>query len=243
MARKKTFSTSHLHISGLQVEVLRKNVKNLNLRVYPAEQQIRISVPRRIPEKKVIQFIHHKLPWIKKHLSNYQNKTAREPLRYISGEKHLFRGKEYSLKVIERNKPPNVSVIDDEVLILQVRPGSTASKKASVLNEWYRTALKTEIPELIEKWETPMGVSVKEFGVKLMKTRWGTCNIRAQRIWLNLELAKKRPELLEYVVIHEMVHLLERLHNKRFYYFMSRFLPNWKELKDELNGKSSISDC
>lgn len=243
MARKKIFSTSRLEISGLQVEVLRKNVKNLNLRVYPAEEQIRISVPRQIPEKKVIQFIHDKLPWIKKHLSNYKKSPPREPLKYISGEKHLFRGKEYVLKVIEKKSPPCVYFNGDGVMILQIRPGSATIKKAVVLKEWYRAELKAEIPILIEKWEKPMGVSVKEFGVKSMKTRWGTCNIRDQRIWLNLELAKKRPELLEYVVVHEMVHLLERLHNKRFYSFMSRFLPNWKVLKDELNGKSSISDC
>jgi hypothetical protein len=243
MARIKTYSKSKLHISGLKVDVLRKNVKNLNLRIYPREKNIRVSVPRRIPEKAVIQFIEDKLPWIKKHLANYQEKPRRVSLKYISGEIHFFWGKEYRLQVIEKEKPPRVYITDENQMILQVRPGSDKAKKEAVIKEWYRAELKKEIPLLIKKWEDPMGVSVQEFGVKLMKTRWGTCNIRAKRIWLNLELAKKRPELLEYVVVHEMVHLLERLHSKRFYAFMSQFLPNWKSLKMELNGRSSIHDC
>lgn len=242
MARHKTFSQTQFQVAGLEVDVLRKNVKNLNLRVYPAEKRVRISVPRRIPDPAVIQFIEDKLPWIKKHLANYRKKAQRVPSKFITGEKQVVWGDELELHIVEVNKPPKV-FINDNWLVLQIRPGSDAAKRASVLKEWYRKELKREIPVLIDKWEPIMGVNVNEFGVKQMKTRWGTCNIRARRIWLNLELAKKRPELLEYVVIHEMVHLLERLHSKRFYGFMSQFLPNWKALKNELNGKSAISDC
>ncbi|MEX0608622.1 MAG: SprT-like domain-containing protein [Balneolaceae bacterium] len=115
---------------------------------------------------------------------------------------------------------------------------STKEKRATVLEEWYRAEIKKEISKLISKWEDPMGVSVKEFGVKRMKTRWGTCNIRDRRIWLNLELAKKSPDCLEYVVVHEMVHLLERLHNKRFHNFMDQFFPEWRQIKKKLNGKN-----
>ena len=242
MAGKKTYSQSKLEIAGLQIDVLRKNVKNLNLRVYPSDKSIRLSVPRRIPEKAILRFIQAKLPWIKKHLSTARPKQAKPNYEFVSGERHPVWGKEMELVVITKNKPPKV-IINNEKLFLMVRPGSDKNKRASVLKEWYRAQLKTEIPLLIEQHEPIMGVQVKEFGVKQMKTRWGTCNIRDQRIWLNLELAKKRPALLEYVVIHEMVHLLERLHSKRFYRFMDQFLPNWKRLKDELNGKSSISDC
>ncbi|MEX0724398.1 MAG: SprT family zinc-dependent metalloprotease [Gracilimonas sp.] len=243
MARIKTYSKSELHISGLKVDVLRKNVKNLNLKVYPKERNIRVSVPRRVQDKAIIQFIKDKLPWIKKHLENYREKPHKASLKYISGEIHLFLGKEYRMQVIEKEEPPSVYIINEDQLTLQVRPGTDVSKRAAIIKEWYRAELKKEIPKLIQKWEKPMGVSVNEFGVKLMKTRWGTCNIRDKRIWLNLELAKNRPELLEYVVIHEMVHLLERLHSKRFYAFMSQFLPDWKALKMELNGISSIQDC
>lgn len=243
MGKRKVFSKQHLHISGLEILVIRKNVKNLNLRVYPGEQQVRVSVPRKIPESSVIKFIQSKLNWIHNHLSNYREVPAKTPLQFRSGERHLFRGNDYELLVIEKKEAPKVFFGDEGILVLQIRPGSTKEKRSSVMKEWYRANLKKEIPLLIEKWEKPMGVQVNEFGVKLMKTRWGTCNIRDRRIWLNLELAKKRPELLEYVVVHEMVHLLERLHNKRFYAFMSRFLPEWNSLKNELNGRSSISDC
>ncbi|MBO6587302.1 MAG: M48 family metallopeptidase [Gracilimonas sp.] len=242
MAGHKLYSKSELEVSGLKVVVLRKNVKNLNLRVYPAERRVRISVPRRISDWEVATFVEDKLPWIHKHLSNYRKKPKPRPQDYTTGELHPVWGKNLELVVVERNKPPEV-LVDGTKLKLFVRPGTVQQKRASVLKEWYREELKQKIPELIEKWEPEMGVKVEEFGVKLMKTRWGTCNIRARRIWLNLELAKKRPELLEYVIVHEMVHLLERLHNKRFYGFMSRFLPNWKSLKNELNGKSQISDC
>ncbi len=242
MAGHKLYSKDELDISGLKVLVLRKNVKNLNLRVYPADHRVRISVPRRIAEAEIRRFIQAKLPWIKKHLANYRRKPKLQPKKFITGELHPVWGKDLELIVVEKNKPPRVLVGGDK-LKLYIRPGTDQQKRASVLKEWYRQELKQRIPKLIEKWESQMGVKVEEFGVKQMKTRWGTCNIRAHRIWLNLELAKKRPELLEYVVVHEMVHLLERLHNKRFYGFMSHFLPNWKSLKDELNGKSNISDC
>jgi predicted metal-dependent hydrolase len=242
MAGKKTYSKEQHQVAGLQVDVLRKNVKNLNLRVYPAKKQVRISVPRRISDNEVVRFIEAKMPWIHKHLANYKKKPKRPALKFISGEKHLVWGQELELHVIEKNKPPQV-FIKDQILFLQIRPGADKAKRASVLKEWYRAELKQVIPKMIENWEPQMGVEVAEFGVKKMKTRWGTCNIRARRVWLNLELAKKRPELLEYVVIHEMVHLLERLHSKRFYGFMSKFLPDWKALKNELNGKSTISDC
>lgn len=242
MAGNKVYSKSEFQVSGLKIDVLRKNVKNLNLRVYPAERHVRVSVPRRISDPEIARFIEEKLPWIRKHLANYQKKPKPEPKKFITGESHPVWGQDLELILIEKNKPPQVFV-SDNTLRLSIRPETNQKKRASILKEWYRDELKQKIPELIKKWEPRMGVKVEEFGVKQMKTRWGTCNIRARRIWLNLELAKKRPELLEYVVVHEMVHLLERLHNKRFYSFMSRFLPNWKSLKNELNGKSHISDC
>lgn len=243
MPRHKIYQKKHIQVDGLSIEVLRKNVKNLNLRVYPAEHTIRISVPRLTPDEIVRSFIEDKLPWIRKHLAK---KNSRKPpqknLQYTTGEKLLVWGDEYELQVNEINSPPKVNVTE-QVVHLKVRPGTDLNKRAMMLKEWYRTQLKEEIPKLIEKWEPIMKVSVREFGVKDMKTRWGTCNIRAKRIWLNLQLAKKRPELLEYVVVHEMTHLHERLHNKRFYGLMTKFLPDWKALQDELNGRSSMRSC
>lgn len=244
MAFKKTLSKKEIQVEGQTILIHRKNVKNLNLRVYPIEQKVRISIPRRLPERAAIRFIQEKLPWIRKQLNKKKTTSQKPVFRFQSGEKHPVWGKMALLQVLELNQVPAVRFSEDDlVLKLIVRPDATESKRAAVLKEWYRSELKKEIPKLIQKWEPVMNVSVQEFGVKQMKTRWGTCNIRDKRIWLNLELAKKRPELLEYVVIHEMVHLLERLHNKRFYQFMSAFLPNWKSLKNELNGKSDLKSC
>ncbi|MDZ7806355.1 MAG: SprT family zinc-dependent metalloprotease [Gracilimonas sp.] len=243
MGKRKVFSQHLLHISGLEVMVLRKNVKNLNLRVYPSKKEVKVSVPKRAPKALVLKFIESKLPWIRKHLNRTPAKKSISKLKYSTGETHFVWGEPYTINVIEKRQAPKVLLNSDKKLILQVRPDSESPKREQILNEWYRNQLKGAIPQLIAKWEPEMGVSVKEFGVKRMKTRWGTCNIRDRRIWLNLELAKKRPELLEYVVVHEMVHLLERLHSKRFYAFMSQYLPDWNSLKDELNGGSSISDC
>lgn len=244
MAFRKSFSKKTIQVEGHNVWLHRKNVKNLNLRVYPAEQKIRISVPRRVPEKAIIQFIKEKLPWIRKQLNKTPAITPKPEFQYESGEKHSIWGHQFTLEINELNRTPSVEIIEEkELILLKVRPGSSKKKRASIMKEWYRGELKKEIPKLISKWEPEMKVSVAEFGVKQMKTRWGTCNIRDRRIWLNLELAKKRPELLEYVVVHEMVHLLERLHNKRFHRFMTQYLPNWKSLKNELNGKSNRKSC
>ncbi len=239
MAGKKTFRRTIITVANQPVEVAWKNVKNLNMRVYPNEKSVRISVPYLTPKRVVIHFIKDRLPWIKKQLAKHRE---RPKLRYESGEQHPVWGTALTLQVMSKNEAPKVW-IDDTQLMLQVRPGADINKRKSVLAEWYRGEMKRIIPVLIEKWEPIMGVQVSEFGVKKMKTRWGSCNIRAARIWLNLELAKKRPEMLEYVVVHEMVHLLERLHSKRFYRLMSTFLPNWPSLKNELNGRSAAKDC
>ena len=243
MSRYKTYSRTTLTISDIEVQVHRKNVKNLNLRVYPAKKEVKISVPKRAPETVIHTFIESRASWIKEHLHRVPAKKVRPKSEFETGETVFVWGKPFALNVIQREKPPEVYIRNDHELFLQVRPGADSSKKEQVLNEWYRKQLKASIPNLIAKWEPVMGVSVSEFGVKRMKTRWGTCNIRARRIWLNLELAKKRPEFLEYVVVHEMVHLLERLHNKRFYAYMTQFFPQWRSLKKELNSSHHIQDC
>jgi len=243
MSRYKTYSRTIVTISDIEVQVHRKNVKNLNLRVYPAKNEVKVSVPRRAPESAIHTFIENRVSWIRKHLNRVPAKKARPKPLLKTGETVLVFGKPFTLNVIRKEKPPEVYIGNDHEMLLQVRPGADTSKKEQVLNEWYRTQLKAAIPGLIEKWEPVMNVSVSEFGVKRMKTRWGTCNIRARRIWLNLELAKKRPEFLEYVLVHEMVHLLERLHNKRFYAYMTQFFPQWRSLKKELNSSHQIQDC
>lgn len=216
-------------ISGITIDVTRKNVKNLNLRVYPTEGKVTLSCPRMLSYKKIIQFTTDRLPWIKKHLQKAGvKKDVREP-NFESGDEIPVWGKPRELQVEEAEKPRRVLANGTGTIRLNIRPGNDRVVREKLLDEWYREELKREIPLLIKKWEPEMNVSVSEFGVKKMKTRWGTCNIRDRRIWINLELAKKNPDCLEFIVVHEMVHLLERLHSKRFYRLMDQFLPDWKE--------------
>ena len=238
MFRKKARQkTSTLIVSGIEVEITQKAIKNLYLRVSPSTGKVKVSAPLHARRNSLEQFIFSRANWIQKQLDKKYTHQPIPELEYVSGETHYVDGKPHLLKVIERKGFPDVRLIENGMLALHVRPGSDRKKKQKFLNEWHRGRLKKEIPKLIEKWEPIMGVRVKEFGVKQMKTRWGTCNIRDQRIWLSLELAKKSPNCLEYVVVHEMVHLLERLHNARFHAFMTHFLPDWRERKKELNGR------
>lgn len=238
MFRRKSPKSTEIILSGIPIEIVRKNVKNINMRVYPSKRKVRISAPWYLQMKVIRNFAESRLDWIQKHLANYKAPVQPVDPEYVSGEMHLYQGREMKLRIVMHDAPPQVKVHkEDGILELRVRPGSDKTKRGRVLKEWYRARLKEEIPKLIKKWEGPMGVSVSEFRVKQMKTRWGSCNIRARRIWLNLELARKSPACLESVVVHEMVHLLERLHNDRFYGFMDRFLPDWREIEKELQGR------
>lgn len=224
-----------LIIDGITVEVVRKKIKHFRLTVYPPDGRVRASVPLRVNDNSVRQAVLSKSAWIKRQQAKLQNQERPPaPLQYLSGEKHFFQGKHYVLEVIYRNARPGVTIRDATCLELSVRPGSGAAERGRVLNAWYRSQLKEAIPPLIAKWETRIGVEVKEWGVKQMKTKWGTCNIQAQRIWLNLQLARRPERCLEYVVVHEMVHLLERYHNAHFKGLMDQFYPNWRLLQKEL---------
>jgi len=235
-------SAYRITISGITIDVIKKDIKNLNLRIKPTGQ-IRISCPVHTREESVRQFANSKMSWIKKHLTSFQKKKPVQLPLYKTGEIHFFFGQSFRLNIIEKHEKPAVRVSRQNMITMRIRPGSDSLKREKVLKEWYRSNLKREIETLIRKWEPEMGVKIHDFGVKQMKTRWGTCNIRAKRIWLNLELAKMKPECLEYVVVHEMVHLLERLHNKQFHGFMDRFLPDWRDRKKTLNMNSRISTC
>lgn len=200
----------------------------MNLRIEKSTGRVRVSCPRYVSNETISRFVLSKMDWIKKHLAEFKKRKVVPEKRFISGEMHSVWGRKYELRIDERNGVPEVMFNENENLLLCVRPETSSEKRQKVLKEWYRAELKRVIPGHIERLEPVMGVHVKEFGVKQMKTRWGTCNIRDRRIWLNLELAKLAPECLEYIVVHEMVHLLERYHNKRFYKLMDQFLPGWR---------------
>ena len=176
-----------------------------------------------------------KLGWIHRQQARFAEQTRQSQREMVSGESHYFQGKRYRLQVVEENAPPRVILKGNTTLDLSVRLGTDAVKRERVLNEWYRRELKSLLPDLIIKWESVIGVQVADWGIKKMKTKWGTCNVTARRIWINLELAKKPPQCLEYILVHEMLHFLERHHNDRFKELMDRFMPQWKLYRDELN--------
>lgn len=231
----------HIEIESIPIEVTRKKIKNIHLRVYPPSAIVKISAPLKMDMESIRSFAVSKLEWIKQHRQRMLSRERESPREFISGENHYFLGKTYTLEVIESEGKPKVSINDDR-LLLQIKPGMTKEQRESVLEDWYRKQLKILVPQYFAKWEGVMNVKVNQFGIKKMKTKWGTCNVVKKRIWVNLELAKKPLESLEYLVVHEMVHLLERSHNHRFVAFMDKFLPDWRLRKAELNRFSVRQD-
>ncbi|WP_020585438.1 M48 family metallopeptidase [Desulfobacter curvatus] len=221
-------------LGDLPVEVVHKNIKNVHLSVYPPSGKVKVSAPLHMELETIRVFVISKLSWIKKQQKKLKNQKREAPRDYIERESHYYQGKRYQLKVIENQNKSRVE-LNHKYLTLYVRPESDLQKRQDILNQWYREQLKQQIPKLIDQYEKLMDVDVAEFGVKRMKTKWGTCNPEARRIWVNLELAKKPPECLEYIVVHEMLHLLEASHNNRFTNLMDLFLPKWRLYKDELN--------
>jgi predicted metal-dependent hydrolase len=180
-------------------------------------------------------FAISKLGWIKKRRQSFAGQARETKREYVSGESHYVEGYRYLLNVIYQNSTPKVVIRNNKYLDLYVRPGSTAEQRERVMTRWYRQTLKEKIPALIEKWQVMMGVEVSGWEVKRMKTKWGTCRQEAKHIWLNLELAKKPAHCLEYIVVHELVHLLERHHGDRFVALMDKFMPPWRHHQKELN--------
>lgn len=221
-------------VSGVQIEVVRKNIKNMYLHVLPPEGRVRISAPLDTNDHEIRLFASAKINWIKKKVQKFQNQPRQIKLDYVSGENHYLWGRGYKMQV-KHSHFNNVRIKSNQ-LILSVRAKSTAEQREKVLNEWYRAQLKAELPALIKKWENIIGVKANFTGVKNMRTRWGSCNVRDKRVWVNLQLAKKPLPCLEYIVVHELVHLLEKNHSQVFYSYMDYFLPDWRAVKAELNS-------
>ena len=223
-----------IELGEIAVDVMKKNIKNLHLSVYPPAGKVRISAPLRMNLDTIRVFAISKLGWIKQQQKKLQEQERETPREYLDRESHYVWGKRYLLKVLESDATPVVELKHSE-MHLHVRPGSSEEKKQEVIEEWYRAQLKLAIPALIAKWEPIMGVNVTRFFVQRMKTKWGSCNPKARSVRLNTELAKKPSECLEYVVVHEMAHLLEPTHNSRFITLMDSFIPQWQFYRKELN--------
>lgn len=223
-----------LRIGSMDMQLNRKAIKNLHISVLPPDGRVRISAPERMTDTAIRMAVVSRIPWIRKQQSDFSKQPRQSDREMVNGECHYLWGKRYRLNLIERMGRHEAKVSGGKVH-LYVKPGTSVENKALVLSEYYREALKQRIEALLTGWEQQIGVSTTAWGVKKMKTKWGSCNISSRRIWLNLELAKKPPECLEYILVHELVHLLERHHNERFKAHMDKYLPNWRERRDLLN--------
>ena len=220
------------------MDVVRKDIKNLHLAVYPPIGRVRVAAPLRVTDEAVRLAVISRLSWIKRQKTKFTNQARQSEREYVSGESHYFQGRRYRLNVVYQSGTSRIAIRNKSTIDLFVHEGSDKAHREWVLLSWYRQQLKEQIPALIANWEPILGVTVADWRVKQMKTKWGTCNIDAQRIWLNLELAKKSPQCLEYIVVHEMVHLLERHHNEHFAELMNKFMPQWRLHREELNRSS-----
>ena len=221
-------------LGDLRIDVTYKDIKNVHLSVYPPDGRVRVSAPLRVDLDTIRVFAISRLNWIRKQQAKL-TEQAREPARdFVGRESHYHFGQRYLLKITEVEGPAKV-VLRHSTIEMQVRPGTPRKTRETILDKWYRRRLKEIVPGIIVRWEKAIGVDVKDFGIKKMKTKWGSCSPKAGRIWLNLELAKKPMSCIEYVAVHEMVHLLERNHGEGFKAQMDELLPMWRYYREELN--------
>ncbi len=223
-----------IQLGNIDIEVVLKDIKNVHLSVYPPNGRVRIAAPLHLDLDTIRIYSISKLGWIKKQQAKLKKQKREAPRLFINRESHYFKGRRYMLKIVTTTGRHEV-ILKARSIEMHVHADTSRENKQKLMDDFYRIHLKAITATLIEKWEDLLNVHVKAFGVKRMTTKWGTCNEKAARIWLNLELAKKPMEYLEYVVVHEMVHLKERKHNEKFVAYLDKHLPNWRHLKEELN--------
>jgi predicted metal-dependent hydrolase len=227
-------------VNGLAVDVTRKRIKNCHLRVCPPHGAVRITIPVYVRDEEVHSLIVNRFDWIKRQQEKFRDYVVPSPMEMVSGEVHYFLGKAHTLNVIH-NRGVGCVVLrrsggsDELFLDLYAKENSSCSYRKKILQAWYKEQLLAIVPPLLDKWQHALGVQASDWGVKKMKSKWGSCHTRRKNIWLNLDLIKTLPECVEYVVLHELVHLLEPSHNKRFKSLMDTFMPDWRLHKAELN--------
>lgn len=197
--------------------------------------RVRVTVPTHVDDEAVRIAVISKLAWIRKQMKTFQNQERQSKREYVPRESHYYLGKRYLLTVVEESGSPGITVTQSTEMILAIRPGTTTEKRENILTEWYRTQLKEYLPPLFAKWESLLGVHASAWGVRKMKTKWGSCNPKTGRIWINLEMIKKPEHCIDYIVLHELAHLIEKRHNDRFRDILSRHMPQWQMYRDELN--------
>jgi len=224
---------SHIEVEGIAAELVRKRVKRLNITVYPPDGRVMVSAPHRMAMGDICRAIAKRADWIRKHQQAFAGKPRFVAPRFETGESHYFLGQPYTLAVTRQDGRPAIAMREN-VLAVNMREGEGSNSCESLLYAWYRQQMKELVPGLLGTWEQVVGVRAGDWGIRRMRTKWGTCNIKTGKIWLNLELIKRPVHCLEYVIVHELVHLLEPSHNKRFAGFMDRFMPRWQKVRHEL---------
>lgn len=225
---------TRLKLGEITVSIVLKDIKNVHLSVHPPHGRVTIAAPSRMSLDAIRVFAISKLDWIKRQQRKMREQDREPPREYLARESHYVWGRRYLLKIVEVDGPCGVE-LGPSRLLLRVRPGTNAGQCHTVVETWYRQALRRAVPPLIQKWEQSIGVRVNRFFVQRMKTKWGSCNHRAGTIRINTDLAKKPPECLEYIVVHEMLHLLEPTHNSRFIALLDQFMPKWRSHQQTLN--------
>lgn len=229
-------TNSYLQLGSIEVLVVRKPIKNLHLSVLPPAGRVRVASPENMKDDAIRTLIATRLPWIKRQQNKFVCQERQTKRDYVSGESHYFFGKRYRLELVYKDAVPDVFLKGNNKMILQVRPKSPAAKRHEVMAEWYRKQLHPVVSGFMDKWQEKIGVKATHWGIMQMKTRWGTCNNKLARILFNLELAKKPSPCVEYVVVHELLHLIEKKHNDKFATLMSGYIPKWRSIKEELNS-------
>lgn len=228
-------NTDILKLGSIEALVVRKNIKNLHLSVLPPMGKVRVTAPESMTDDAIRTLLATRLPWIKKQQEKFKNQARQTKRKYVSGETHYFFGHRYRLGVVYENAVPAVTLKGKTKIILQVRPDSSIEKRNELMLEWYRKQLQPVAAKLMDKWQKELKVEAESWKIQRMKTRWGSCNHKSGRILLNLELAKKPIACLEYVIVHELLHMIEKKHNENFVNMLAKYIPKWKSIKEELN--------
>jgi predicted metal-dependent hydrolase len=226
--------TETIQIGDITIAMTRKDIKHVHLSVHPPSGRVTLVAPLATRPEVARAYAASKIGWIRDQQTKLLGQARETPRQFVERESHYLWGRRYLLSVVEKDVKPFVR-LDHRRITLIVRPGSSPAKREEVMREWHRALLHEAVPRLIRKWETKLGVEVSGYFLQRMKTKWGSCNSRQRNIRLNTELVKKPRDLLEYVVLHEMVHLIEPRHSERFVALMTKYHPGWREARAELN--------
>ncbi len=231
-----SIKTGKLVMADMEIQTVRKNIKNIHVGVYPPNGRVRIAAPLRTTDETIRLIVLSKIPWIRKQRNKFAGQQRETPREYVTGESHYFMGQRYLLNVVRGPYRSRVQLSGMKRMDMYVNPKLSKGDKARMMERFYRLELSKLLDALVPKWEEKLNVHANQVRIKRMKTKWGSANIKAKRIWFNLELAKKSPNCISYVVTHELTHLIEKNHNKNFKEIIESVMPNWRQYRDELNS-------